>query len=391
VVYADVDGHIGYQATGLVPIRPATPDVMTDEAENPEDELAPGSASVTGQSSALTINGKAVLNQDRGNRIGMPVNGADDSHEWLGYVPFDKLPSTFDPPEGIIATANARITPVGYPYLVASEWGSAYRAQRIYRVLNNEKKFSAADMLELQTDVFSDFDRFCAQRFVYAIDHSDKASARARVAAEMMRNWDGRVTTDSNAAPIIAGARAQLFEMLLEPKLGLLADNYSWFMSSVWLEDVLLLQPPQWLPQNYSSYDALLTAAVEKAIGKDAPHDLSQWRWGKESHISIQHPLFGSVPILRRFAGTSSLQQSGNGYTVKQVGATFGPSERMTVDFSNLDSSTLNIVTGQSGNIFSPHYKDQWSAWYDGRTFTLPFTQAAVQSSKAQELIIEPK
>ena len=100
VVFADVDGNIGYQATGKIPIR------------------ASGDGS-------------------------LPENGSDDAHEWTGYIPFDKLPSVYNPPSGIIATANGRITPDGYPYSISTGWEAPWRSARIYRVLESGKKFSA--------------------------------------------------------------------------------------------------------------------------------------------------------------------------------------------------------------------------------------------------------
>ena len=84
------------------------------------------------------------------------------------------------------------------------------------------------------------------------------------------------------------------------------------------------------------------------------------------------------------------MEQSGGGETVKQVGRSFGPSERMTVDFANFDESTLNIVIGESGNIFSPHFMDQWKAWYDGTTFPLPFSQQAVELAAQHRLQLVP-
>src|SRR5579864_1617026 len=150
----------------------------------------------------------------------LPVSGAENAHEWTGYIPFDKLPSAFDPPSGILATANGRITPDGYPYSISTEWGSPYRTERIYRVLQSGKKFTPADMLALQTDVYSEFDRFCAERFVYALDHAKSASLRARQARDLMRDWDGRVTVDSAAANVVTASRAELVRLLLEPKLG---------------------------------------------------------------------------------------------------------------------------------------------------------------------------
>ena len=81
------------------------------------------------------------------------------------------MPSAFDPPFGILATANGRITPDGYPYSISASWEPPYRTERIYNVLQSEKRFTAQDMLALQTDVYSAFDRLCAERFVYALDH----------------------------------------------------------------------------------------------------------------------------------------------------------------------------------------------------------------------------
>ena len=347
VVYADVDGHIGYQATGLVPIR------------------ASGDGSV-------------------------PVPGDDDSHEWTGYVPFDQMPSVYDPPSGIIATANGRITPDGYPYLLSIEWMAPYRTERIYRLLNAKKKLAPADMLAVQTDILSELDRYCAERFVYAIDQTPNASPRAKQAADLMRNWDGTMATDTAAPTVAYFSRKKLQELLLKPKLGDEWKEYRWFMSTVWLENVLAHQPARWLPEGYADYNELLTAAVQAAVDDAAtPQSLALWKWGRVHRVDIQHPFWSHFPILKKNAGPGSLPLSGDGQTVKQVADSFGPSERLTVDFSDLDSSTLNIVNGQSGNIFSEHYNDQWDAYYNGRTFVLPFSQPAVERAGVHHLRME--
>ncbi len=348
VVYADADGHIGYQTAGLVPLR------------------------ATGDNS-------------------VPVPGEDDTHEWTGYVPYDKLPSVYDPPSGILATANGRVTPDGYPYPLSIEWMSPFRTQRLYKLLNTDKKFTPQDMLTIQTDIVSTFDRFCAERFVYAVDHSPRASQRAKSAAELMRAWDGTMDTDSAAATIAVFSRKELEELLLKSKLGDEWKDYKWFMSPVWLENVLTHQPPRWLPPGYFSYDELLTAAVEAAVNDaSATRALAMWRWGRVHRVDIEHPFWSHVPILKKGAGTGSLPLSGDEQTVKQVGPHFGPSERMTVDFADLDGTTLDIVNGQSGNIFDGHYNDQWDAYYHGRTFILPFSPAAVQRAGVHHLRLEP-
>jgi penicillin amidase len=360
VVYADVEGNVGYQATGKIPIR------------------ASGDGS-------------------------LPENGSDNAHEWTGYIPFDKLPNILNPPSGVIATANGRITPDGYPYSISSGWEAPWRTARIYRVLESGKKFSAADMLALQTDVYSEYERYSAERFVYAVDHAKNPSDRARRAAEIMRGWDGRMTADSSAPVIAARARLELVRLLLEPKLGpapndpdqiataLNWKSYRWEMQSVWVENILQHQPERWLPDGYPNYDALLAAAVEAGIGEpDRPKDLNLWKWGGYNPVEIQHPILGRIPILRRWAGPGVQPQSGSSYTVKAVSRSHGPSERMTVDLADLDQSTLNLVTGEAGNFLSPYYMDQWKAWYEGSTFKLPFSQFAIHKARAHELVLEP-
>jgi penicillin amidase len=381
VVYADVDGNIGYQATGHVPIR------------------ASGDGS-------------------------LPVSGADDASEWKGYIPYDDMPHAYDPPNGIIATANGRIAPDGFKYSISTEWDAPWRTDRIYRVLESGKKFSPADMLALQMDVSSTYDRLIADKFVYALDHAPRLSDRAKHAADILRDWDGRMSTDSPAPTIETKARTELVRMLLAPKLGAAPDDaltangsagkpkatpapntktandngaltwksYRWGMSTVWLENVLNKQPGRWLPSGYSDYGALLTAAMEIALKQpQAPADLAKWSWGENYPIEIEHPVLSQLPLLGRWTGPGRHPLSGNNYTVKAGGRHFGASERATWNFANFDESTLNLPTGESGVFSSPHYLDQWLAWYRGSTFALPFSAAAVEKHRAHEMTLEAK
>jgi penicillin amidase len=360
VVYADVDGNIGYQATGHIPIR------------------ASGDGS-------------------------LPVSGADDAHEWTSYIPFDKLPRIYNPPSGVIATANGRITPDDYPYSISAEWEAPWRTARIYHVLESGGKFAASDMLALENDVQSENDLFAAERFVYAVDHAAKPSARARQAADLMRNWDGRMLGSSAAATISVRSADELTRLLLEPRLGSAPEDpkqkettlswrtYRWQMRTVWLQNVMLHQPKRWLPEKYANYDELLAAAVEAAVNRaDTPKDLTSWHWGEVNSVEIEHPVLGKIPGLKRWTAPGIREQSGSGYTVKAVTRHHGPSERFTANLADFDQSTLNTVTGQGGNFLSPNYMDQWKAWYGGSTFTLPFTPKAVQSSGEHRLTLEP-
>jgi penicillin amidase len=107
--------------------------------------------------------------------------------------------------------------------------------------------------------------------------------------------------------------------------------------------------------------------------------------------MHLQHPIFGKIPILKHWSGPGLVPQSGDRYTVKQTTNTAGPSERMTVDFANLDYSEFNVLTGQSGQLFSPYYMDQWQAWYKGFSFPMPFSDVAVAKAKSHELILAPR
>ena len=137
-----------------------------------------------------------------------------------------------------------------------------------------------------------------------------------------------------------------------------------------------------WLPQGYKNWDALLTEAVRKGMKKGkAPADVAQWSYGSWHVVDIEHPLAGFLPLIGRIAGTGAQPLSGDTTTVKQVGRDFGPSQRFTMDWSNIDGSTENIVLGESGNPLSPYFRDQWNDYYGGTTFALPFTPAAVAAA----------
>lgn len=347
LVYADDQGHIGYHAVGKVPQRPAGV-------------------------------------QDR------PIYGA--GREWSGYIPFDRLPQSFDPPSGLLATANARTTSAKYPGPLTREWPSPYRAQRIYKMLEGRDHLTPADMLAAQTDTYSEVSQQLGQRFAYAIDHADAMDARMRQAADLLRNWDGRMATDSAAASIVTQTMEALWPMLLEPKIGKKeVENYSWAESVFAQEEIIMRANPDWLPKKYKSWDNFLADAVRKGLDKGhAPRNLTNWPYGAWHVVDIEHPLTNALPRFLQFAGTGPLPLSGDHTTVKQVGRSFGPSQRFTMDWSNVDGSTENIVTGQSGNYLSPHFKDQWESYYNGRTLALPFTDAAVAAQTRHTLRLQP-
>ena len=344
VVYADDQGHIGYQAVGQIPNRP---------------------------------HGIADF----------PIN--DFNHEWQGYIPFDQLPSTLDPASGVLATANARITPDGYPYVISGDWADPYRNERIWKWLAGKNNLTSADMLNLQTDVYSEVDQELAQRFAYAIDHAKHTDPRLREAADMMRTWDGVVAAGSAPAGIVNAAKSAFWPMLLKPKLGDDWKLYHWSESGFAREQFITNNPTGWLPPGYATWDDFLAAVVNKGL-ETAPPNLKSWRFGETRPVEIDHPLYGRLPWFKKWTGTGKQLGSGDISTVKQHGRTFGPSQRFTLDWGHPDAMTEDIVMGQSEDPLSPYYRDQWPYWYQGKTFILPYTDADVEAQTAHTLQLEP-
>jgi penicillin amidase len=354
VVYADDQGHIAYHAVGKVPLRPA-------------------------------------------GLQGLPIQ--DRQHEWQGYIPFDELPYSVDPPSGLLATANARVTPNDTKFPLTLEWPDPYRIERVYMDLRGRDKLTREDMLAVQTDVYSEVNQELAHRFAYAIDHTSGTDSRLKQAADLLRSWDGRMTVDSAAASILYRARQAFWPMILAPKLGKEADIYRWSESNFAEEEIIMhgaagensTAPSPWLPPRFKDWDALLTEAIRKGMDQGkAPDDLSKWTYGSWHVVDLEHPVLGLLPIVKNWTGTGALPVSGDATTVKQVGKAFGPSQRFTMDWSDPDASTENIVLGESGNPTSSWFRDQWSAWYGGTTFSLPFSPAAVAGQTSHTLQLVP-
>jgi penicillin amidase len=346
VVYSDDQGHIAYHAVGSVPVRPA-------------------------------------------GLQGVPIQ--DGAHEWQGYIPFEQMPNALDPPSGFLATANSRVTTDASHYPLTLEWADPYRIQRIYKALQGRDKLTPKDMIALQADVYSEVDQEIGHRLAYAIDHTPGADSRLRKAADLMRSWDGRLTTDSVAASIVTQARHAFWPLILEPKLDKDAGDYSWSDSNFAEEEIIMHGSADWLPSAYKNWDALLTDAVRKGMenGK-APADEAKWTYGSWHVVDIEHPLASFLPFISRIAGTGPQPLSGDTTTVKQVGRDFGPSQRFTLDWSDIDGSTQNIVLGESGDPYSAYFRDQWNDWYGGSTFAFAFTPQAVAAQTRHTLRLLP-
>ena len=350
-VYADLDGNIGYYAAAWVPIRKQ------------------GTGAV-------------------------PAPGSTDDYDWTGYIPFEDLPHSYNPASGIIATANGRVVPDGYPYFITSHWDPPFRTARIFQLLRAGKALTVSDMLRIQTDILTLEDKWLAGQLLQASQEQQPKSADSQYALSLLAHWNGEARMDSAATLVCEVTRTALLERIIRPKLSGEFARSHWGMGTIFLQNVLANNWTRWLPPGDASFaDTLMNSLDEgvkqipKLVGSRS-HD--SWKWGNTIPLTIYHPLGQGIPLLGRILDVGPFPQAGTATTVKATTARHGPSMRMVVDFSDFDHSVQNITVGESGQVFSPYYKDQFEAWYHGRSFPMSFSDAAVDRATVHKLVLEP-
>jgi penicillin amidase len=352
IVYADVDGHIGYHAAGVVPIRKS------------------GDGSV-------------------------PYDGSTDAGEWTSYIPSAKLPTLYDPPSGMIVTANQRVVGTDYPYFLTHAWAQPYRARRIFDLLNEKPKLSADDYRRILGDVYSIAGVHFTREVVKLLRPKlTPADERLRATLDAFEKWDGRVNAESTVAPIVSQMRVAFRAKLLAGVLGPeLSKNFGWANFDTTLDRVLNDQPPAWLPKEYSSYADLLRACYDEAISsltKNIGADETKWTWGELAKARFNHPLAGAPLIGAQFA-IAPFPQNGTGGSIGatvNVGASV--SMRLIADTSDWDKTQQGIALGESGLPKSPHWTDQLADWRAVTPREFPFSPAAVEKAAKETLVLEP-
>jgi penicillin amidase len=350
-VYADVDGNIGYIAAAWVPLR-------------------------------RKGDGK------------MPVPGDTDEYEWTGYIPFDELPQMLNPPEGIIATANARIVGPGYKHYLTDRWAGPHRTERIYELLRKKEKLRPPDCIEIQTDIVSPFHRFIAEHLAQAGTKAKPKDPRTTDLLARLATWDGMASADSVETAFVDYTRLALLRNVLRPHLG---DEwlqlYEWWRHVVFTENLLRDRPANWLPKGFVNYDELLVASADEAVARlqreTGAKDWHEWRWGRLIALQVLHPI-GRDGILRRLLSIGPIPQGGTSHTVKQTARSIGAPMRFVADVAEWDNSLMNLTVGQSGQWLSKHYKDHFPAWFEPRGLPSPFTDAAWEKARAHRLVLQP-
>ena len=352
LVYADVDGHIGYHAAGVVPIRKS------------------GDGSV-------------------------PYDGSTDAGEWTSYIPIAKLPAVYDPPSGIIITANQRVAGTDYPYFLSHSWAQPYRARRIFDLLSEKPKLSSEDFRRIQGDVYAIAGVTFTKEVVKLLRPKlTPADEKLRATLDAFEKWDGRLNAESTVAPIAAQMRIAFRSKLLTAALGQeLVRNYQWNNFDTTIDRVLKEQPAAWLPKEYPSYADLLKASYEEAVGiltKNLGADETKWTWGDVAKVRFPHPL-GNAPLIGAQFTVPPFPQNGTGgFIGATVNVGSAVSMRLIADPSDWDKTQQGIALGEGGSPKSPHWSDQLADWRAVTPREFPFTQAAVLKATKETLVLEP-
>ncbi|MGA8256106.1 MAG: penicillin acylase family protein [Nocardioides sp.] len=367
IVYADREGHIGYQAPGNVPIRKS------------------------------------------GNDGRLPVAGWRSENDWTDqYVPFDGLPSVVDPDEGFIVTANQAVTSPDYPYFLTDDWDRGYRSQRIRDVLTRlvdaDEPVSLAQMSDLQLD---DRHPIAAVLTPYLLDIRLRRGYFAD-GQRLLATWDLSQPADSAAAAYFNVVWRNLLKLTFHDELPevLWPDGGQRWMGVV---TELLQQPGNTFWDDVTTDEvetrdqmigAALRAARNELTSRQAVNP-DEWTWGGLHQLELRSSTLGESGIgwVERLFNRGGWEVAGSGSAVNAFAwdaaegyqAVTGPSMRMVVSLADLDDSRWVNLTGVSGHVFHPHYTDQTDLMVSGRTLPWAFTRDAVDAAADDVLTLVPE
>ena len=288
------------------------------------------------------------------------------------------MPQVYNPASGVIVSANQNPFPEDYKYPVAGVFAPPYRAQQIRDRLASKPKWTAEQMLAIQKDVYSGFLHRLAQRTVKAWEA--KPAERSKQAVELLRSWNGQMEK-GQAAPLIAQLLYEQFRLAIAENAAPGAGKeYASRSAAPVIERLLDERPAGW----FRSYDDLLVNTLAKALSEGERmqgSNVARWDYGQTMELRLENRVLGSVPVVGKYFNVGPVAMSGSSTTVKQVAGGLGPSYRMVVDLGNLEGSFANVTLGQSGHFLSPHYKDQFDAYYVGSSFPMEFEKVTAEDT----------
>jgi penicillin amidase len=354
LVYADVDGNIGWQAAGSAPIR-------------------------------------------RGWSGLLPVPGNNGRYEWNGWLPLSELPRAYNPAKRFIATANHKIVTERYKHEINFEWSAPFRFLRIEEVLQKGGKFTIEDFERLQHDETSLPARELVPLMLRSLLFSSRTDTRD--AYELFRQWDYSLGRDS--------AAAALYEMWLQKLQTNFASQFVPAKAKGLIGASSLLRTMLRVLKNPDvrifganprvKASLLMSQSLVEAIGDlrgRLGSDMKSWRWG-DLHVADFRHMLSTDDTRRAVLDLKSVARGGDANTVNASGGPrfsqrSGASFREILDFSDWDKSVAINVPGQSGQPGSPHYGDLLPLWAEGRYFPLLFSREKIEKNASARLLLEP-
>jgi penicillin amidase len=354
MVWADRDGHIGWQAVGLAPRR--------------------------------------------GNWNGLlPIPG-DGRYEWSGFIPILDLPHVIDPPQGWFTTANQDNLPRGYPNAVGFLWTDKFRFARIEEVLGSPRRFTLMDSMQLQQDELA----LPARSLVPLLRGLKPAGVDEARAIERLLAWDFVMDQNSIPAAIYATwekhLKVSLRELFMPAKAVKILPNRNF--STEKLIAWLTVPDGRFGADPTAGRDALLLRSLDRALlelGQRVGPEMNGWRYGQDrlKHVAIRHPLSDAVNAeLRARLDVGPLPRGGYSFTVNSTSdddnQSTGASFRIIADTADWDRSVGTNTPGQSGDPDSPHYRDLFEPWANGRYFPIFFSRSKVESVAESKISLVP-
>lgn len=336
-VYADVKGNIGWYAASKIPIR-------------------------------------------RKGDGAFPYDGSTTDGDWVGTIPFEELPNLYNPPSGLIVTANQRIVGTSYKYTQMSRDAAApWRARQIVNTLDAKKKITMDDVRDAQLDTHNIPLANLAKEIV-------KRGAASPETLELLMLWDGRMNADSRAALLVNEIRNRLAN-----KMAANTPIPGYLIRERLLDWAVRTNSPRWLPKGFANYAELLKlcdAEVRTSLAEPTRYgaDNSTWLWGKTVVSRFVHPL-AAVPLIGSQFAIPEVPINGSGQT-PNVGNYV--SMRLIASPGNWDATRHVIPLGQSGNPKSPHFKDHFDKWKSGEPVIFPFSKAVVEKSAVEIVVLRP-
>jgi penicillin G amidase len=362
LLYADTKGNIGYQAPGLIPIR------------------ASGDGTV-------------------------PVPGWTGDHEWIGYVPFDELPKSYNPPSGFIVTANNAIADDSYPYLITKDWTYGYRARRIVDLVTSNFGIPLEDQEAIQFDGYDLNAEFLVPYVIASLETPLEPLPSKALSA--LSSWDHQNLADRQGAAVWNATWRHILSRTFHDEL---REDFWPEGGSRWFEVVRgLVQTPDdpWWDDvtttQIETRDDILRGAFFDAVEEltDAMGDsVEDWAWGRvhtavfrnqslgESGIGLIEARFNRGPY--EASGATSVPNAvgwnaPDGYAVDWL-----PSMRMLVDLGDLRHSYAVHTTGQSGHTDHPHYDDMIPIWLVGDNLPFLWERGDIVSQAESTLLLTP-